>query len=152
MSTPGIHNPFAPIKKKKKKKKFLSAYDEIDTEIGPPKPPVTTLDGDTYVLRLQGIATVTDAADKLISLLYAVNREHHKSLNGNGIRVVGANEKIVASKDEMLLERSNGSICVFVGSDVHNETSVFKRIGYTLNRLPILDLLKKHNVQIYRRG
>lgn len=148
---PGVFNPFVAKKKKKKKSKFKSAFDEVDTESGVIIEPKATLDGDTYVIELRGVTDIGEAADRLISLLYAVNREHEVALKRYGVRVVGAHAKITAANDELVLERSNGSICVFTGETDKNETAVFRRIGYTLTKLPIAELLSKHKVHIYRR-
>ncbi len=149
----GVFNPFISKKKKKKKKKpdFQSAFDSADTESGVVIEPKATLDGDTYVLVLTGVTMISEAADRLVSLLYAVNREHEQALKRNGIRIVEAHSQISAAEDEMILARSNGSICVYTGKDDKTETAVFRRIGHVLSILPVAEILTKHKVHIYRR-
>jgi hypothetical protein len=145
----GIFNPFAP---KKKKKSNIKKLDERRTESGTLVEPAVTFDGDRYILKFQGITDIPEAVDRLSKLLYDVNKAHESLMLANGITISPANTGKPA-EDEMTLHGPTCDVTVYVGDPPHeDEVPVYRRIAYTLYKLPIGPLLKKYRATVSERG
>lgn len=144
----GIFNPYTP---KKKKKPPIQALDNRKTESGIIIEPSVTFDGDSYRLKFEGIKNVQQATERLTQLLNEVAKHHEPTLDLNGISVF-LGVAPTPQPDEMSLIGPQYSITVYVGEPPHTEDLAYRRIAYTLKKLPIANLLAKYRATVNERG
>ena len=144
----GIFNPFEPPKKKKPS---IRSLEERRTESGILVKPSVTLDGDSYILKFEGVNNVDQAVEVLTNLLYDVNKDHEALLDANGIGVFVGNGK-QPELDEMMLVGPKYTIMIYVGEPPHEEVIAYRRIAYTLKKLPIGMILKRYKATLSERG
>jgi hypothetical protein len=147
--TTGIVNPFE--KPKPKKKNFVSPYEDVygmEAETRHLRTPdALDLDGDSYIVRFLGGVTLENLAEKLIDLLYDVNKQFKEHLNDHGIWTGEA------KKGCLVLRHSKGVVSIYKEEDnTGNEVEGYRRIGLALFSLPQKQVLKHHKIKIIKRG
>ncbi len=145
----GIFNPFKP---KPKKKQGIQALDQRKTESGILIEPAVTFDGDSYVLKFDGITNVPEAVERLTELLRTVNIEHQDTLHLNGIAVIDHPNSPDPNASDMILKGPKCTISVYVGEPPHTEVMAYRRIAFVLKKLSIGPILKKYRATVNERG
>lgn len=105
------------------------------------------LDGDSYILRFKQANNITEIAEQLVDLLYAIKIEYEYTLATDGIYF----EK--QSQTWMLKDSKNRAVFVTVSEEA-TELDVYRRLGYALGKLRSYTqpILKKFGIQILERG
>jgi hypothetical protein len=148
MST-GIHNPFAPKKSVKKKKIDKISIGDVDTEqTSTYIPPTVQLDGGSFVLVMVNVDTIEKATNRLMDLMYQVAAKHSADLHRRGI-CVGPH---LVREDEKAITLGGRQLTVYAPENNVDEEIIYRRIAHALICLPISDILKHNNVQVYERG
>ncbi len=134
----GVFNPYAEEKKEEK-----STYvDPLLSETGLP-PTKVRLDGDSYVLELQG-TELENVPERLAQIIQALEPEH---LRRHKVALLAA--KPNEDKDTMVLPTPRGFLSVYVGEG-GTEIDVFRRLGnafYGFNAI-----LKQHHTKVIVRA
>lgn len=133
---PGVFNPYGTIEK---------------SVTEPTTPPNTSirLDGDAFILELMNIR-IEEIPGRLGMILQDVNKNHAAYLIQNGIELRPTKEPITLEEDELVLPTPQGHLVVYVGKG-GQEIDAFRRIGFVLHKLPVSDILRKHEVNIITR-
>lgn len=134
MSKIGIFNPYQQPKPKKKKEPLLASV---------------RLDGDSYILEFFNVA-LKGIPERLGDLIHDIQLKYHSQLIQNGIDLHPTNESFTLEEGELSLPTPKGHLTVYVGTN-GKEVDAYRRIGYALCRLPIEDILTKHNTKIITR-